>query len=129
MSALAFTDQRLRLRRILANALEGAAYDSSRTEDGGRTLVIHGRRRDGRPVTVRFRGVRQSQADSEPTAGSSLRVRSVASAGRFSWLALFFPFARRDAGASRVRIEAGASKLEIVCEDAEWWEEEATGGP
>lgn len=127
MPALAFTDQRLRLRRILANALEGAAYDSSRTEEGGRTLVIRARRRDGQPVTVRFRGVRQSEADVEPAAGSNVRVRSVGAANRLSFLALLFPFLARDAGASRVRIEAGAARLDIVCEDAEWWEDQAPG--
>jgi hypothetical protein len=72
---------------------------------------------------VRFRGVRSSEATDAPAAGSALRLQSVGSASGFSLLAFFFPFARRaGANASRVRIEAGAARLDIVCEDAEWWE-------
>ena len=87
-------------------------------------LVIEAKRADGTPVFVRFLGVRQSAASAEPQVGSSLRVGGVSSANRFSLLGLLFPFLRGPgSGAARVRIEAGAARLDIVCEDAEWWEE------
>ena len=124
MPALAFTDQRERLRRILGNALGGASYVASRPEEDERVLVIEARRADGTAVFVRFRGVRRSEASAEPDAGSSLSVSSVGSANRFSVVGLLFPFLRGPgSGTMRVRIEAGAAHLDIVCEDAEWWEE------
>ena len=42
-----FTDQRERLRRLLHNALDGATYEGSRTQDDGRLLVIDARRSGG----------------------------------------------------------------------------------
>ena len=124
MSTLGFTDQRERLRRILHNAIDGAAYESSHPEDGGRLLVLEARRANGTPVFVRFRGVTKSDATATPASGGSLKLDSVGSAARFSILALLFPFARRAGqSAARVRIEAGTARLEIVCEDAEWWED------
>jgi hypothetical protein len=117
-----FTNQRDRLRRVVENALANATYESSREEDG-RLLVLEARRRpDGKYVVLRFRGVRQSDATETPVSGSSLRLVSIGSAEKFSLLRLFFPFARAGSGAARVRIDAGAARLDIVCEDAEWWE-------
>ena len=125
MPALAFTDQRERLRRIVENALRGPSYESSRQEEP-RLLVLEARRPDGRQVIVRFRGVRESDANEMPAQGADIRRLSVGSAEKFSLTRLFFPFIRgAGAGASRVRIEAGAARLNIVCEDAEWWEPDA----
>ena len=119
-----FTDQRERLRRIIHNAIDGASYESSRPEEDGRLLLLEGRRRDGTTVYLRFRGVRSSDATAPPQSGSALRLQSVGSATGFSLLAFFFPFARRaGSGAARVRIDAGTTRLDIVCEDAEWWSE------
>jgi len=61
-------------------------------------------------------------------AGSPLRLRDVGTPGRFGVLGVFFPGMRGPGiGYTRVRIEAGAAQLEIVCQDAEWWEEPAQG--
>jgi hypothetical protein len=128
MPALGFTDQRARLRRILDNALAGAIYDSSERESDGRLLVIHAHRGNGRPVTVTFRGVNDSEATAEPQAGASLRLKSVGVVGHgvSSLLGFVFPQLRTPGpGYARVRIEAGAARLDIVCQDAEWWEDDA----
>jgi hypothetical protein len=128
--ALAFTDQRGRLRSVLQNALTGSTYEATRREEDFRTLVLEGRRADGRLVGVRFRGVRDSEASRSPDPGSALRLRSVGSADRFSFLGLLFPFARPTGfGFARVRIDAGDARLDIVCQDAEWWEDETPGPP
>jgi hypothetical protein len=130
MPALGFTDQRARLRRILDNALAGAIYDSSERESDARVLVIHAHRGNGRAVTVTFRGVSDSEATAEPQPGASLRLKSV-DLRRPALLALLdfilpFPqFRSPGSGYARVRIEAGAARLDIVCQDAEWWEEDA----
>ncbi|HLG10931.1 MAG TPA: hypothetical protein VI876_04145 [Dehalococcoidia bacterium] len=123
-----FTDQRARLRRILENALQGALYDSSEREADGRVVVLHAHRSGGGPVTVTFRGVGDSQATQEPVAGASLHLRGVEvhRLGLTSLLGLFFPQMRSPgSGYARVRIEAGDARLDIVCQDAEWWEDEA----
>lgn len=126
MPALAFTDQRERLRRVLHNALSGSAYESTRSEEDGRTLLLEARRADGRRVGIRFRGVRDSEASQAPAPGSELRLRGVGSADRFSFLGLLFPLLRPTGiGYARVRIEAGGARLDIVCQDAEWWEDDA----
>ena len=115
-----FTNQRDRLRKVVENALNGATYLSSREEDG-RMLLLQARRA-GKYVFVRFRGVRQSDATATPDAGVGIRFVNVGSSEKFSLVRLFFPFVRTGSGAARVRIEAGAARLDIVCEDAEWWE-------
>jgi hypothetical protein len=126
MPALAFTDQRERLQRIVEKALAGTSYESSRNEDG-RILVVEARRPDGRQVIVRFRGVRDSEASNAPVPGTEIRRLNVGPAEKFSLVRLFFPFIRGPgSGAARVRIEAGAARLDIVCEDAEWWEPDAS---
>lgn len=120
-----FTNQRDRLRRVVTNALADATYESSR-EEAGRLLVLEARRRsDGKQIVLRFRGVRQSDATNIPESGSDMRLVNVGPAEKFSLLRFFFPFARPGSGAARVRIEAGAARLDIVCEDAEWWESDA----
>ncbi len=128
MPALGFTDQRTRLRRILDNALEGAFYDSSEREAAGRVLVLHAHRADGRPIAVTFRGVNDSQASQEPPVGASLRLKGVdlLSPGPLSLLGSLFPqFRSPGPGYARVRIEAGVARLDIVCQDVDWWEDEA----
>ena len=115
-----FTNQRDRLHKVVENALNGATYLSSRDEDG-RVLLLEAKRA-GKYVFVRFRGVRQSDATATPESGAGLRFIGVGSADKFSLLRFFFPFARPGSGAARVRIEAGSARLDIVCEDAEWWE-------
>jgi hypothetical protein len=126
--SFAFTDQRARLRRILLNAFSDAAYDSSERESDGRVLVLHAHRPDGRKVSVTFRGVKDSRASLEPAAGVALRLREVDihRPGLLSLLGLVFPQLRSpDPGYARVRIEAGAARLDIVCQDADWWEDDA----
>ena len=121
-----FTDQSGRLERIVSNALEGATFQSSHSEEGGRHLVIQARRPDGQLVTLRFRAVQDAEAISGTAVGSPLRLKSV-SAGPTGCLplGLFFPqFRGILRGVCRVRIEAGGAQLDIVCQDAEWWEEE-----
>jgi hypothetical protein len=133
MSALGFTDQRARLRRILENSIEGAIYDSSETEEDGRIMVLRAHRRDGQPVTVRFRAVTSSDASEEPQAGAVIALRGVGSAEagclpllRFLPIFRFTGMRSPVAGSSRVRIDAGAARLDIVCQDAEWWEDSGT---
>ena len=118
-----FTDQHGRVRRTLEAALAGGSvYEASRSEDNGRFVVLETRRADGRGVGVRFRGVLTSTMSAEPEAGSKLRLRSVGAPG-INWLRLFLPGMRTlGSGSVRVRIEAGAAMLDIVCQDAEWWE-------
>jgi hypothetical protein len=126
MPALGFTDQRGRLRRILENALTGALYDSSETEEGGRMVVLHAHRGDGHRVAVRFRAVNRSDASMEPPIGAPLSLHGVdlVNPGCLSLLAFAFPqFRSPGPGYARVRIDAGTARLDIVCQDAEWWED------
>ena len=119
--SVAFTDQRDRLRRIVRSALDGATYDASHDEAGGRLLVIDARRPDGRGVHVRFRGVRSSEMSGWPAAGATLRLVGV---GYSEGLLRRLLLGRGPVAiASRVSIDAGPSRLDIVCEDAEWWED------
>jgi hypothetical protein len=120
-----FTDQGQRLRRILANSLEGSVYDSADAEDGGRMLLVRAHRPDGSVVNVRFRAVKDAEATRYPDGGSVMHVRSVDldPGGCLSLVGLLIPrFRGPGKGYSRVRIDAGASRLEIICQDAEWWE-------
>ncbi|HEU0075791.1 MAG TPA: hypothetical protein VFS30_17460 [Dehalococcoidia bacterium] len=129
MSTLGFTDQRARLRRILENSLEGALYDSSETEEDGRMVVLRARRQGGQRVSVRFRAVTSSDATEEPRPGDVLSLRGVdlVNPGCLSLLAFAFPrFRSPGPGYARVRIDAGAARLDIVCQDAEWWEDTGT---
>jgi hypothetical protein len=126
MPALGFTDQRGRMRRILENALTGCLYDSSETEENGRMVVLHAHRADGQHVSVRFRAVDRSDATTEPELGAPMSLRSVdlVNQGCLSLLAFAFPqFRSPGPGFARVRIEAGTARLDIVCQDAEWWED------
>jgi hypothetical protein len=133
MSALGFTDQRVRLRRILQNALAGTTYESSEREGDGHTIVLRGRRA-GRAVTITFRGVDDSTATVEPAPGASMVLRSVTlRSGLMAFVDfllpdMLFPQAKAvRSGYARVRIEAGTARLDIVCQDADWWEDEAPG--
>jgi hypothetical protein len=123
VSEVAFTDQRERLRRIVANALDGATYESSHEEEG--RLLVFEVRRSGKPIVLRFRGVSKSDASEAPASGSTIRLLGVGSADKFWLLRLLFPLPRAGSNSARVRIEAGAARLDIVCEDAEWWESDA----
>ncbi len=129
MPALAFTDQRERLRRIVENALEGCTYASSREEEG-RLLLIEARRQDGARVYLRFRGVERSEATADPAPGSSIRLAGVGAPRGGSLLDFLLPFRRLfrpRSNALRVSLAVGGARLDVVCEDAEWWEE--TGPP
>ena len=123
MSALGFTDQNGRVRRTVEAALgAGSTFEASRSEENGRFVVIEARRTDGQGVGVRFRGVRESTMSAQPEAGAALRLRGVG-APSLSLLKLVLPGMRNVGGGYvRVRIEAGAAMLDIVCQDAEWWE-------
>jgi hypothetical protein len=130
--SIAFTDQHQRLRRIVENALDGATYRASHEEEP-RLLVVEAARPDGRHVTLRFRGVKDSEASATPEAGATMRLLGIGSAERFSILRFLIPFpiprTRYPGGEyARVRIEAGSARLDIVCQDAEWWEDEAGPG-
>jgi hypothetical protein len=129
VSTVAFTDQAGRIRRTVEHAFTGASFDSSRQEEAG-VFVIEARRSDGSKVGVRFRGVQSSNAAAAEAASGALKVKGVSNPGRRGGvLGIFFPGMRgHGIGAVRVRIEAGAAQLEIVCQDAEWWEEPAAGG-
>ena len=131
MPALGFTDQRARMRRILENALNGALYDSSESEEDGRMVVLHGHRPGGALTSVRFRAVESSEATVEPEAGAPMTIHGVdvASSGCLSLLGFVIPSLRSPGqGYTRVRIDIGAARLEIVCQDAEWWEDPAPAG-
>ena len=128
MSELGFTDQKERLRRIVGNALDEAAFESSRLEDGGEHLLVEARRPGGQLVSVRFRGIRDPDAIAIPPLGTALHLNSVSSAGRASmrgklWKLLSFFLPNSGSDKMRVRIRAGDTRLDIVCEDAEWWED------
>jgi hypothetical protein len=118
------------VRRIVEAALgAGCVYEASQSEENGRFVVLEARRSDGQGVGVRFRGVRESTTSSQPEAGAALRLRGVGAPG-LSLLKLVLP-GMRNAGAGyvRVRIEAGAALLDIVCQDAEWWERAPEASP
>jgi len=126
----AFTDQGQRLRLIVSKALDGASFSASRAEEGGRHLVIEAVRPDGRRVAVRFRAVQDAEATTGTNVGSLLKLRKVQAGPTGSrLLGLLFPaFRGIPRGVCRVRIDAGSAQLDIVCQDAEWWEDEAQPG-
>jgi len=71
---------------------------------------------------------RRPATSAVPAVGDSLRLAGVGSGTGFSLVRLFFPFLRSPAfGQARVRIEAGAARIEVVCQDAEWWEDSPAG--
>ena len=121
-----FPHPKNRVRRIVEAALANCSYVSSRSEGNGSTLLLQARRSDGRRVNVRFRGVRESEATSEPEFGTPLRVVSVGNGNRFNLLSVVLPILKPPGPPhARVTIAAGSARLDIVCQDAEWWEDEA----
>ena len=114
-------DPLARVRNTLTSALRDCTYASSQNE--GRALVLDARRANGKQVRLRFLGLKSSTTDTEPVAGAPLRLVSVGDPDS-SVLRLFMPrVLRTPSHSARVRIEAGPAKLEIVCEDVEWWED------
>ena len=113
-----------RLRNIVSRALNGCVYEGSSRQDAG-MLVIDGRREDGTRVHLRFRGVQDSESTAEPQVGAKMRLIRVSQADKFSLLQIFMPRfpQHRFSGEARVRIEAGAARIDVLCQDAEWWEE------
>jgi hypothetical protein len=114
-----------RIRRVLDSALVGCSYVSSGPEGDGKTFVLRASRLDGRTVGVRFHGLRDGLPydGRRPEAGGALTVRSV-KRERVSLVSRLFPiFVPPGPTYARVRIDAGPATLEIVCQDAEWWEE------
>jgi hypothetical protein len=114
-----------RIRRILENALvPGCTYVSSRPENSGAVFVLLARRGDGKRVGVRFHGVRDADPNTgQPDPGAPLQLRSVKREGG-SLLSRLFPLFKPPGPMyARVRIDAGPATLDIVCQDAEWWEE------
>ncbi len=118
-------DPHARLRTVVRTAFADASYESAEPKEGAQ-FIITGRRSDGRKVHVRFRGVTEAEA-TDPSQEGPLRLASVRSAERFSLMRLLFPFAYHPptVGSSRVRINAGTGTIEVVCQDAEWWEGDA----
>ena len=113
-----------RIRRVLDSALSsGSTYLDSQDEANGGTYTLRARRGDGREVGVRFRGVSNGMEAAGPDSGLPLTVRDVKRVSG-SVLSRLFPLLKPPGQAyARVRIEVGAAVLEIVCQDAEWWEE------
>ena len=119
-----FPDPKRRIRTLLANALADCTYVDSRAEQDGSMLLLQARRSDGRPVSVRFRGVRESEATTAPQEGSQLRVQKVGSGNKFSLFSKLLPLLKPPGPSyARVTIAAGDARLTIVCQDAEWWED------
>ena len=122
-SSRLLVDPSQRLRNIVSRALVGCAYVGSRREES-HTLVIDARRSDGTAVHLRFRGVQDSESTAMPESGAALRLAGVGSADKFSFLGLLIPpILRRPSSAWRVTIEAGKARIDVVCQDVEWWEE------
>jgi hypothetical protein len=126
MLSIGFTNQAHRIEMVVRNALDGTTFVSSRSEDDGRHIVIEARRPNGRISTVRFRAVSDAAATSGTAAGVPLKLQGVRAGGAGCLsLSRFGPaFRGVPRGTARVRIDAGGAKLDIVCEDAEWWEDE-----
>ncbi len=117
--------QKDRLGKTVRNALEGCSYESSEAGDGS-LFTVTARRRDGRRVQVRFLGVRSTTAEPAPTPGGGIRV--VAVGAPFSLRrVLFAPLRSVELGPWHVRIKAGEGQIEVVCQDAEWFEEDRPG--
>jgi hypothetical protein len=120
-----FPGPEARIRRILETALVDCAFVSSHAEDGGRQFVLQARRSGGRGVGVRFRGMKDAAPETmrSPDPGTPLKVRSV-KRDHISLVSRLFPIFKPPGPAyARVRIDAGPATLDIVCQDAEWWEE------
>src|SRR5438105_10886639 len=115
-----------RLRNIVARAVNGSSYVRSATEEG-RRLLLESRRADGTLVHLRFLGVRDSESTAMPEPGAALRFAGVSTAGGL--LRRFFMPRHGFAAESRVRIDAGATRIDIVCEDVEWWEDPPMAPP
>jgi hypothetical protein len=125
LNAVAFVDPHSRLRTIVSRAVEGCLYESSTREEGGGRLVIIARRTNGAKVHLRLLGVQDSESTALPETGSRLHLAGVSSQrGTWFWK-LFLPnvFHHHSTGEARVRIKAGTALMEIVCQDAEWWED------
>jgi hypothetical protein len=114
----------MRLRRTLENALTGSTYLASHAEEP-RSLVLEALRGRKR-VTVVFRGVRDSSTKVMPEPGSALTLKSIRNSGGWSWRRILLPMPTPHSfpQAQRVTIRAGATDLQIDCEDADWWEDD-----
>lgn len=125
-----FPSPKDRLRRILQTSpLDGSRYVASTLEASGTQLVLRARTSQGRPAEFRFRGLRESETNLQPEPDSPLRLKSVGSGNKFSLVGMLLPFLKPPGPPyARVRIEAGAALLDIVCQDVEWWEEDAAQG-
>ena len=118
-----FPSPDVRIKRILDNALGACTYISASKDADAHMLVLHTLRTNGRRVGVRFRGVKESETTGEPTSGASIKVRSVKKEGGSVVGRLFWIYKAPELPNARVRIDAGPATLDIVCQDAEWWEE------
>jgi hypothetical protein len=118
---MAIIDPTVRVRQIVSRALQDCTFESSRRESDA-VLVLDARRSDGKHVGLRFLGLKSSEVNEEPEAGSVLKLAGVSAPGGLLRL-LAPPMLRPRSQTARVRIDAGKSRLEIVCEDVEWWEE------
>jgi len=129
MPALAFTDQKRRLERLLSNALDGCLIDTIVEETKGR-LVINAHRAKGQVVGVRFLGLHHWEATADPEPNSPIKLTGVSiGGGGKAFLRAFLPWAHGPMPlGSRVRIAVGSARLTIDCEDAEWWQEETVPG-
>ena len=124
MNSIFHIDPQARLRSIVSRALGDCSYENSIAEDAG-MLRIDARRADGTRVHLRFRGVLDSESTEPPVVGSKMRLLSVSLAEKFSLLRLLRPQLphHHSTGEVRVRIKAGTALIDVVCQDAEWWED------
>lgn len=120
-----FPEQRERLRKVVLAALDGTSYVSARRLDD-RSYLIEARRPEGGPVQLKFLGVADATATGEIEPGAALKLDGVRSAEGFSIARFLIPRVLRRPGMpdSRVRIKAGDERIDIVCQDAEWFEHE-----
>lgn len=124
-----FPSPKDRIRRILEAALAGCTYVSSRNLDDGSTLTLEALSSEGRQVNLRFRGVRESESTAVPEPGAAMSLKSVGRGNKFSLLSTLLPILKPPSPSyARVRIDAGAARLDIVCQDVEWWEDQAPPG-
>ena len=117
-------DHKDRIRHIVKSALDDTSFMSLEREAAA-SLVLKVRRSNGTGIGVRFLGVSESSSDVAPEPESRMVLRDVTGTGPL-WTILI-PILRKPSYSVRVRIEAGAARLEIVCEDVEWWEESPPG--
>ena len=113
-----------RIRRVLTSAITGECTYLSSGPEGDSRFTLRVQRDDGRIAGVRFFGLREPGSAQGPETGTPLRIKRVGSVSSLvRWVPLLRLIQPPGPPYARVTIEAGPATLEIVCQDAEWWEE------